>query len=119
MCVQVVLCSILDLSSPSSNPHLPLVYAARQDDKDTSSREAEPLSPGSQCLADNYHYPHHCKVPDCDFMVAWRETGGKDGDTIIFDLKAKVTDSSMVWAAIGFSEDAKMVNTVNYIHALL
>ncbi len=109
--LQVVQCSIHSLPSPNSDLHL---HTARHfDDEDASDRDTDELSLSlssqSQCLADNFHYPHHCKVPDCTFMVAWRD---KDGEAIIFNLTAKVTKSTMVWAAIGFSEDTKMVNTV-------
>ena len=83
------------------------------DDDRTNDREAagDPSlslsgSGSGQCLADNFHYPHHCAVPDCAFMVAWRE---RDAETIVFNLTAKVTDSKMVWAAVGFSDNAKMV----------
>ena len=120
--LQVVHCRVHGLSAlPSSDLHSLSVHTIRHsdddDDEGTSNRGAE-LSPSplSQCLADNFHYPHHCKVPDCAFMVAWRE---RAGETIVFNLTAKVTDSTMVWAAIGFSEDAKMVNPAITISMLL
>lgn len=84
-------------SSSSSSLHV----AARHDD-DTDNREAF-LS--TSCLLDNFHYPHHCAVPYCDFMVAWRE----EGEMVTFNLTAKVAATSMVWAAIGFSDDRRMV----------
>ena len=124
--LQVVHCSIGSLSgSPSSHLHSLSAHTRRHSSSDgesydndrTSDRDAagdlspsspSPSSSGSdQCLADNYHYPHHCAVPDCAFMVAWRE---RDAETIIFNLTAKVIDSTMVWAAIGFSDNAKMVH---------
>jgi hypothetical protein len=122
--VQVVHCGIDGLSdSPSSQLHSLPAHTRRHssdesyyDDDNhqegTSDRDAAaglpPLSSSGSghCLADNFHYPHHCAVPDCAFMVAWRE---RDAETIIFNLTTKVMDSTMVWTAIGFSDDAKMV----------
>ena len=44
-------------------------------------------------------------------MVAWRE--GEDGETVVFNLTAKVEDTHMVWAALGFSGDTRMVRDIS------
>lgn len=99
-------------SSSLSVDHLPsplhplhVHVAARHGDDDTDDRGAV-LS--TSCLRDNFHYPHHCAVPNCDFMVSWRE----EGEAVTFNLTTKVEDTSMVWAALGFSEDTNMVQSV-------
>ena len=125
--LQVVHCSVHGLSSlPSSELHPLSVHTLRHSSDDDSfddpgegianmnlgapslsvSSPSSSSSSNGHCLTDNFHYPHHCKVPYCAFIVAWRE---RDSETIVFNLTAKVTGSRMVWAAIGFSEDAKMV----------
>ena len=126
MVLQVVHCSIQGRSLPylKELDHFSSVRAARHESEASSYRDTEISLSGSslsqldqsQCLAVNYHYPHHCEVPDCAFMVAWRE---KDEETVVFNLTVKVTEPTMVWAAIGFSEDAKMVKYHVQMHTSL
>ena len=102
--LQLMLCSVEGtnlLSQAHISSHSVQHLSARHEVESSGRNTHE------SCLLENFHYPHHCKVPDCSFMVAWRED---DEESVLFNLTAKVDDSSMVWAAIGFSDDRKMVN---------
>lgn len=64
------------------------------------------LVSNSLCLAYNYKHPHNCSLPDCEFVVSWKDA---DNGFVNFTLLAQVPPDSSVWAAVGFSDDAKMV----------
>ena len=58
------------------------------------------------CSAVNFGSPYSCQPPDCDFTVAWVDSG----QWVNFSLTAAVGPSnSSVWAAVGFSGDTLMV----------
>ena len=54
----------------------------------------------------NFRSPASCQPPDCDFTVAWVDSGL----WVNFSLTAAVGPSNTsVWAAVGFSGDTLMV----------
>ena len=65
------------------------------------------------CAEYNFKHPHCCSPPDCEFMVSWVDTG--DG-FVSFTLIADISDNTSVWAALGFSDNNKMVSVFERIN---
>lgn len=57
------------------------------------------------CRDVNFKSPPDCDPPDCDFTLAWVDSG----QWVNFSLVAVAPSNMSAWAAVGFSGDTLMV----------
>lgn len=79
----------------------------RHSDEIDSRSQLPAKTPPGTCAQYNFKYPHCCSPPDCEFLVNWVDTGN---GFINFTLIADVPGNTSVWAALGFSDDDRMVS---------